>query len=583
MSYIKLIIGSDSTIPIDWANNPDSAFESLSDEIQSCFLLEQTAFMSFLKKLYGGTLPILLKNYEKNIKWYVDIINNKNNGTVSTTQEFKENVGYINAFISGNIPENYNDILRNLENACALENYPHPLGKTGISFYRPYLMYYGSNSNVSINEVVVLPTLSLRGRFIMACCDTKFIGYHYNQNIKTQLDNGPYPLSRDSIFSFLSGYNWKDYTFSAMLGILSSYCFDLDTTNVPGESNEMAFKLLKSVITGYRSSVSPYVDSLSLQFDDTSIRRILISFIINLRKLYGLKLEDAHVLAQLMGKDNKEDTSNLAMYLEATSASDVSVEKNKAFKNSIFSEFEELDISNRISKEGMSVSSSKPQLNAKDMSLLKETLKSILLSEAKVTGPAPLRNASKNAEESDTSSTVSGDLNIDDPKTVEKAKKTKKNAEDSLPDISEIDDAANGDVGATGEDDTSGTESDGDEDSSVTANPESEPNPNAEQGTQETPDTHIPDLPDVSDKKGVKLELSSSESTDTVFYRMELKTYINSILANPPEELSVEKLEILRKIKAYWINTLAPQCVHDILNTVIKLPKMFKIHKKKGK
>ena len=93
----------------------------------------------------------------------------------------------------------------------------------------------------------------------------------------------------------------------------------------------------------------------------------------------------------------------------------------------------------------------------------------------------------------------------------------------------------------------------------------------------------VPDLPNVSDKEGVKLELTSSENTDTVFYRMELKTYIDSILDNPPKTLSPQKIQVLRRIESFWLNILTPQCIHDLLNSIIRLPSMFQIHKGKRK
>ena len=298
-----------------------------------------------------------------------------------------------------------------------------------------------------------------------------------------------------------------------------------------------------------------------MSFDNTVVRRLFISFLICLRKHYGLKLDDAHVIATVIGKNDNEGTDNLYSYLEITKPQDISTEMIKAFKSSIFGSFEELDINNRVFKKKEDDVSPLERNNpgATNINSVKETLNAFLKYRGKITEPAPLLNAG-NAGESDANS----------PGTP------------APPDFNAGGDNGPGDVGATGEDDTTGTESDTDKDPSAMENDENtQPNdPNNQQGTG-TPDTHVPDLPDVSDKKGVKLELSSSESTDTVFYRLELKTYINSILANPPKSLSVEKIEILKKIKAFWINTLAPQCVHDILNTVISLPKMFRIHNSK--
>jgi hypothetical protein len=223
----------------------------------------------------------------------------------------------------------------------------------------------------------------------------------------------------------------------------------------------------------------------------------------------------------------------------------------QAFRNSIFAEFEELDINNRVQNTQAEIQQEHLSCT-KNIRALEESLNSLILKDAKITGPAPLKNAKEK-----------GDEEQSNPAKEEPSKPS--------------------DAGATEGDDTSGTGSGNDSDSSAEETAELTPPSNPTNGNSGSSDTSVPDIPDVSDKKGVKLELSSSETTDTVFYRMELKTYINEILANPPEDLSVEKLEILRKIKAFWINTLTPQCVHDIINTVIKLPKMFNIKSKKGK
>jgi hypothetical protein len=391
---------------------------------------------------------------------------------------------------------------------------------------------------------------------------TKTIGYHHTQHTKDMLSNGPYPISPESIFAFLAGYNWKDLNFSQLLGILSTYCFDLDNTNVPNNSYELIYKIIRATVTSYKSAVSPYVDSLAASFDDAALRRLFVCFIVDLRKLYGLKLDDAQTLATLMGNNKQDDIENLSAYLTATDAADVSVEMLKAFKNSIFSDFEELFLENRSFKKKEFVVAEEAISVRSNLTQLKENLKALYRKGMRITDTAAFKSVN-NVDGSDTWSAEADAFQLNTGKN---------SAKDEA-------DPASGDVGATGDDDTAGTESDAAEETSTPENgketPSNNPNP-----PPEKENAHIPDLPDVSDKKGVKLELSSSESTDTVFYRLELKTYINSILANPPKYLSVQKIEMLKKIKAFWINTLSPQCIHDVLNAIVRLPSMFKIHKR---
>ena len=99
--------------------------------------------------------------------------------------------------------------------------------------------------------------------------------------------------------------------------------------------------------------------------------------------------------------------------------------------------------------------------------------------------------------------------------------------------------------------------------------------------TEVDPDTvddtdSAPPLPNVSSKKGITLELTPGENTDTTLYRLELETYVDSLLANPPKYLSVQKLDYLKKIKAYWFNILSVQALYDVLGTIISVPNTFK-------
>lgn len=88
-------------------------------------------------------------------------------------------------------------------------------------------------------------------------------------------------------------------------------------------------------------------------------------------------------------------------------------------------------------------------------------------------------------------------------------------------------------------------------------------------------------MPDMDDKKGVKLELSAGETANSVLYRIELEAYIDSLLANPPKFLSTQKVEFLKRVKAYWINRLSVESLCNLLNSIIRLPKELTIKKNK--
>ena len=104
-----------------------------------------------------------------------------------------------------------------------------------------------------------------------------------------------------------------------------------------------------------------------------------------------------------------------------------------------------------------------------------------------------------------------------------------------------------------------------------------------EDTTHNTQHTQVPDMPNMDDKKGVKLELSAGETANSVLYRIELESFIDSLLANSPNFLSAQKVELLKRIKAYWLNRLSPESLVNLLNSIIKLPKHLNINKNKDK
>ena len=107
MSYIKLVVGSESHIPNEFLNNVDKAFDNLRPDDQAMFVLEQSIMLNFFEKLYMGKLPTLLENYAKNIKWMAETLIHANELSTDNTELFRQCVGFIDNIISGIIPENY--------------------------------------------------------------------------------------------------------------------------------------------------------------------------------------------------------------------------------------------------------------------------------------------------------------------------------------------------------------------------------------------------------------------------------------------------------------------------------------------
>jgi hypothetical protein len=311
---------------------------------------------------------------------------------------------------------------------------------------------------------------------------------------------------------------------------------------------------------------------------DVSFRRLFVSFLIGLRRRYNITFnrDGIQTLNQAIGEGENE----LSAYLSDPTTT--STEAIKAFQDSVFSEFAEFYPEHLVDSADEETATRIP-FDFSQASL-EENLKALRNRSIAITGPAPFMDAKKdNVEKSDPSATG----NDSDQDEGESTSGASTDAATGFPDFSDMGDNESGDVGATGDDSPSGTESDRDEDGSTTeSNDDADDDTKANDGstTRSKISMHeVPDLPNVSDDKGIKLELTSSETTDTVFYRVELKTYIDSILANPPKTLSPQKIQVLRRIESFWLNILTPQCIHDLLNSVIRLPSIFRIRKGKQK
>ena len=73
--------------------------------------------------------------------------------------------------------------------------------------------------------------------------------------------------------------------------------------------------------------------------------------------------------------------------------------------------------------------------------------------------------------------------------------------------------------------------------------------------------------------------MTQTENMDTFLYRMEIGRRISNIIKNPPPSLSEQKIAILKRIKAYFLNSMSVQVLHDVLLSVLDIPKILKPRK----
>ena len=611
MSYIKFL-NANTPIPEVWRGNADQAYRSLTDIERACFIFDQVLVFRYLYLAYGGGIPSLIRNYGK-VTWervrgliiQKEAYEKSDDRTRTEKASFITLVSIITKIAGGWAIENTNEVTDWLHrNARSTGRYPKAIIDTPqcLAFYDTFIKYLNPtmrNKGFSTAESISLPSLSLIGQSIVICYDAVYSGYNRNKKLQDNLANAH--IVSNSFFDFISGFNFKPEAQNGLInlvGILLTYSLDLDTSwlyvgytdspqildnprskfglmdKINNTSNESKiFSFLRRAMTNFVAFIQTPFDALEAK-SEISFRRLFISFLIVLRRQYGLVFDNnaIQILSAVLG----EQEQGLLEYLNSTNKN-VSIEVIQEFKNSVFSEFPELHIGNRIIHEDRIESSN---TSKRDIASLEENLKAMRAHDASITGPAPLRDAAGDAGKSGTNSAAGKELDQTlDSMPINDSTESGGNATEEAGQGNE-----SGDTGATGDDDTSGTKSDDDTDKSADKENKDDTNESNDKKKDDQRDKismhPVPDLPDVSDKEGVKLELTSSETTDTVFYRMELKAYIDGVLSNPPKTISQQKIQVLKKIEAYWLNILTPQCLYDLINTVIKLPSEFEIHDK---
>lgn len=601
MSYIKYIKASTSPVLEAWSVDPEAAYRNLETVGRCGFMLEQSVIMRYLFLAYGGALPSPLRSYAKVMQERLSGLIHECENQDLTDSLYLKCANMADAskrLLNGDLissPIDVKGFLRFSYGSGA--EYPRVFSQENSTFYDAFLSYLcpeAVRSGFRVAAGCSIPSLALNGHVVDVGFDATYTGYRMNQKVQSVMSAcGIFP---NTIFEFLAGYDQTEANWvNRIIGILSSYSFGLDnswlyvdqkdkqildesmmkfklTDRIRSYSNEAKiYTQLRRFIVGYEPVIRTPFDSLET-YAESSFRRLFISFLVGLRRLNQAPLttdEIVHV-GRLMG----EGENGLRDYLVGSKSS---TESLSAFKDSVFSEFSEFYLENRI--PGTVEEPPRPFVRNISAASLQENLKALRNYSSAITGPAPWKDAKKKVDSPDSQSATSDDL--PDLTT------------DNMPGASTDDEGTDeggaglgasesGDGGATDDDGPSGTKSDQDDETSTTefGGDTSASNTEGESQDRSKISMHpVPDPVNVSDKEGVKLELTSSETTDTVFYRVELKSYLDSIISNPPKTISQQKLQVLRRIEAFWLNILTPQCIYDLINSVIKLPEMFKIRK----
>lgn len=577
-SFIKFI--ADTSVPFnpDWLNDPDKMFRSLTTSGKIYFLMQQAIILNYLDRVYDKGLPTLIKEYKEKVSkwWLLDLESEVEN--MDTDDNSLEKEGYLNILALLDVDSSIQIDAERCSNWAAhqMEDIPVAVKNT---FYSPYLLfaerarrsetlvegdYAQGVESFTTQGPVVIPLVSYSGE-ILAVDNERltFPSYKYDYADNHKFGSTPFSLGVESIFSYWRGYNWSGYSFNGLVGVLVAQCLELDTNTFPNNS------LLWGYYHVYCNTLqwAPHgagESNLWLSSESNTYRRSVLNFLTDLHDKYKIPFDDSELLARLV-KGTVEDADKLHAFLVAKDPSEVSVEMYHAFQKSVFATYNELDLTKckRLSSwELMDVT-----IHAKNSD----------------------RGVSFNTQqEEDSTPGRSKRLRTSGPS---------KDARLSDKTFAELDEElSGGDTAQTGDEDEDATAGGETEDTGLSDNsfdqmdqaidpeaettPDDEPSAPEENPSEDTEDithtqhnTQVPDESWMDDKKGVELELSNRETTNSVLFKMELEAYIDSLLANPPDFLSVMKIEAIKRIKAHWFHLLTVECLVNLLNTFIKLPK----------
>lgn len=81
-----------------------------------------------------------------------------------------------------------------------------------------------------------------------------------------------------------------------------------------------------------------------------------------------------------------------------------------------------------------------------------------------------------------------------------------------------------------------------------------------------------------NNKRGIKIAFSklSEETTDSLMCRFEMESFIDSVLANPPSNMTPQRVQLLVMVKRYLLHLLHLSTLRDIVAIATKLPVVFK-------
>ena len=526
MAFLKFICKAGDAFSPDWMSDPVRRFRNATPAEKSRFCLEQAIMLSYFTYLYGKNSTLLLAQYREFFtKWYMDDLKDM----LDTNQaDYIRPIYTTCSILLGTMPGKIDskEVFRYLADDTI--DCPHAVDK---SFYEPYLKFkenvsdlrqYVENEQMNkvrsftISHPCTIPSFKISGRYVIVNYEMELSSYSFSYtNLKDIIED---MLEVDTIFTFLAGYHWSGKNTTGVFGVLASQCLTYDLNDLDPDSPMLGFVEIYTKITN--SEFKPE-NSQALSTALTSQRRKIVRFLIYLRKHHRIVFEDINMLADYADSVDNDDNHPLKQYFISL-PQEISSEAYAAFRNSRFAKFEELD---KLRKGYRNAAAGGDDQGAATSGSDD--------AESSIKGTAP------KSENQSTGDELKG---LESPTGIQDSSKDDDNASQDNPD----------------------SDTDAEQNSEQDQDPEEK-------------EEELPPLPRVSDKKGVKLKLSEGESPDTVLYREELRAYIDALLKNPPNNLSVQTIAALKRIKANWLYLLDVECLYKFMSALIKMPKSLKV------
>jgi hypothetical protein len=496
---------------------------SLSQDALMAPLMRAAFFMNYLRRTYDNKLPLIFSELNDFITYTVQnltgddrripVLKSLVEDRVFTQDQLKLfGMMVPNAF---SIPMD-----------GSLSSYS-AVTDTAKTFYAPYAQYLASLSKgdptqmeesdaFSVKGLVSIPNFRIMGTVLVVDYSVTLPGYSFDLASIRRGANA-LPGYEKSFLGYLEGYDFSGKDSMSILGLLAGMSQEKDLRVIDAGSLSYLYYRLAERLLCCNTTVrkTPWY----LVKDTGYIREVTLNFLKQLNDRYKITISDGTVLVDTLGTNPpSEKDKMLSSYFAANSTDKVTMESHRLFLTSSYRVLPQLDIQNRtMADEGTATPP-----NPKDP------------------GDAPV-----------------GDPPTEQPSPSPDEKTPAPDAPSEPAQDPKVDPATPPEEPPPP--------------SSDPATPPPAPSTSEPSGTLQAHTTQNTEVTNGSDKSGIVIELAGKETLDSYLLREEISTKLTAFLANPPKDISIEKLTMLRRLKAYWLHLMSVRTVCDIISAATNL------------